>query len=63
MVALGGARLEDALTMATAVPAARLGLADRGRLEVGARADLVLWAADLQILSTVVGGRVAFEAQ
>jgi N-acetylglucosamine-6-phosphate deacetylase len=59
MVALGGARLEDALTMATAVPAARLGLDDRGRLEVGRRADLVLWAADLEIVSTFVGGQAA----
>lgn len=63
MVALGGAQLEDALSMATAVPAARLGLADRGRLEVGRRADLVLWSADLQVASTVVGGSVVFEAQ
>lgn len=63
MVSLGGASLEDALSMATAVPAARLGLADRGRLEVGRRADLALWSADLQIASTLVGGAVAFEAQ
>ena len=49
--------------MATAVPAARLGLADRGRLEVGRRADLVLWSADLRVVSTLVGGAVAFQAQ
>ncbi|HLK89591.1 MAG TPA: N-acetylglucosamine-6-phosphate deacetylase [Polyangia bacterium] len=63
MVALGGARLEDALAMASGVPAARLGLVDRGRLEAGRRADLALWSADLQITSTVIGGAVAFEAQ
>ncbi len=60
MVALGGARPEQALTMATAVPAALLGLADRGRLPVGCRADLALWSEDLGIVSTLVGGVVAF---
>ena len=63
MVSLGGTSLEDALSMATTVPAARLGLTDRGSLEVGRRADLVLWSADLQVVSTVIGGAVAFEAQ
>jgi N-acetylglucosamine-6-phosphate deacetylase len=56
MVAIGGARPEEALTMATAVPAARLSLADRGRLAVGRRADLTLWSAELDLVSTLVGG-------
>ena len=56
MVALGGARPDEALTMATAVPAARLGFADRGRLAVGRRADLALWSEELTIVSTVIGG-------
>jgi len=60
MVALGGARPEEALTMATAVPAARLGLADRGRLAVGRRADLVLWSEELELVSTLIGGVIAF---
>jgi N-acetylglucosamine-6-phosphate deacetylase len=62
MVALGGARPEEALTMATAVPASLLGLADRGRLAAGRRADLALWTDDLQLVSTLIGGVVAFEA-
>ena len=37
----GGLPLETAVTMATTTPADLLGLHDRGRLEVGARADLV----------------------
>ncbi|MGW7680958.1 N-acetylglucosamine-6-phosphate deacetylase [Kribbella sp. NPDC054772] len=37
----GGLPLETAVTMATTTPADLLGLTDRGRLEVGARADLV----------------------
>jgi N-acetylglucosamine-6-phosphate deacetylase len=60
MVALGGARPEEALTMATAVPAALLGFADRGRLAVGRRADLTLWSEDLELVSTVIGGAAAF---
>ncbi len=60
MVALGGARPEEALTMATAIPAARLGFADRGRLAVGRRADLALWTEDLRLVSTLIGGVVAF---
>jgi N-acetylglucosamine-6-phosphate deacetylase len=63
MVALGGVRLEDALAMASTVPATVLGLADRGRLEVGRRADLVLWSDTLEIVSTVVGGAVSFGAR
>ncbi len=62
MVALGGARLEEALAMASTVPAERLGLDDRGQLEVGRRADLVLWSDTLEIVSTVVGGAVTFGA-
>jgi N-acetylglucosamine-6-phosphate deacetylase len=60
MVALGGARPEEALTMATSVPAALLGFADRGRLAVGRRADLALWSEDLKLVSTVIGGAAAF---
>ncbi|WP_410791726.1 N-acetylglucosamine-6-phosphate deacetylase [Kribbella sp. C-35] len=37
----GGLPLETAVTMATTTPADLLGLHDRGRLEVGTRADLV----------------------
>lgn len=37
-----GVPVADAVTMASETPAAFLGLADRGRLAVGARADLVL---------------------
>ena len=60
MVALGGARLEEALAMATSVPAALLGFADRGRLQVGRRADLALWTEELQLVSTMIGGVVGF---
>jgi N-acetylglucosamine-6-phosphate deacetylase len=62
MVRLGGARIEDALTMASTVPAARVGLTDRGALAVGQRADLVLWSTDLAVETTIVGGQVVCRA-
>jgi N-acetylglucosamine-6-phosphate deacetylase len=40
----------------TSVPASLLGLADRGEIQVGRRADLTLWTADLQLLDTYIGG-------
>jgi N-acetylglucosamine-6-phosphate deacetylase len=60
MVALGGARLEDALAMASTVPTAAIGLADTGRLAVGRRADLTLWSTNVEVTATLVGGVVAF---
>ena len=48
--------------MASTVPAARVGLSDRGSLAVGRRADLVLWSATLEVEATIVGGEVAFRA-
>lgn len=53
--------------MATRHPADLLGLTDRGRLEVGARADLVQFARDAAgrpgaVRTTVAGGVVRFTA-
>jgi N-acyl-D-amino-acid deacylase len=51
--------LEDAVHRITGRPAARLGLADRGSLRVGARADLVLFdAAQVQDLASAAEPRV-----
>jgi N-acetylglucosamine-6-phosphate deacetylase len=60
MVSLGGAQIADALAMASTVPAARVGLDDRGSLVVGRRADLVLWSANLTVDATLVAGQLAF---
>jgi N-acyl-D-aspartate/D-glutamate deacylase len=38
--------LEDAVHKMTGMPAATLGLADRGRIAAGARADLTIFDAD-----------------
>jgi len=56
MVRLAGATPAQALAMASTVPAAAIGLRDRGRIAVGQRADLVLWSADLAVQSTLIGG-------
>ena len=48
-----GISAEDAVTMATATPAARMGLADLGTIEVGKRAHLAAWTADWKAAFTV----------
>lgn len=40
----------------SAVPAAYLGLTDRGAIALGARADLVVMSADLRVLEVIVAG-------
>jgi N-acetylglucosamine-6-phosphate deacetylase len=48
--------LAEAATMASLVPARVLGLADRGRLAPGLRADLAVLTPDLEPLRTIVAG-------
>jgi N-acetylglucosamine-6-phosphate deacetylase len=60
MAGLAGARLEDALAMASTVPAAAVGLADVGRIAVGQAADLTLWSAAVEVTATIVGGEIAY---
>jgi N-acetylglucosamine-6-phosphate deacetylase len=60
MVALAGATPAEALAMASTVPAAAIGLHDRGRIAVDQRADLVLWSADLAVETTLVAGEAAY---
>jgi N-acetylglucosamine-6-phosphate deacetylase len=62
MAGLAGARLEDALAMASSVPAAAVGLTDVGRIAVGQAADLTLWSAAMEVTATLVGGVVAYQA-
>jgi N-acetylglucosamine-6-phosphate deacetylase len=52
-----GIRLEEALTAATAVPAAIVGRADLGRLAPGAPADVVVLDDNLEICRVLIGGR------
>jgi N-acetylglucosamine-6-phosphate deacetylase len=63
LVAFTGCSLEDALPTVTSTPARTIGVAaKRGRLEPGARADVVLLSPDFHVRSTIVGGEVAFSA-
>ncbi|MEX2102905.1 MAG: amidohydrolase family protein, partial [Gaiellaceae bacterium] len=52
--------LREAAAMASLVPARLLGLADRGRVAAGHRADLAVLGADLRPLETVVAGETAW---
>ena len=61
MAGLAGARLEDALAMASTVPAAAIALPDTGRLAVGHLADLTLWSAAMEVTATIIGGEVAYQ--
>ena len=55
-VDLAGIPLPDALRMATATPASCMGLADRGSLSAGRRADLVALDRDLRVIAVWQGG-------
>jgi N-acetylglucosamine-6-phosphate deacetylase len=50
----------EAVAMATANPARSLGLSAKGKLEVGADADLVVLSPGLQVLETFLGGERIF---
>ena len=59
-----GLSLAQALPMASAVPAAALGLAGRkGSLQPGADADLILLDDEAQVRLTMVAGRVVYDAR
>ena len=63
-----GCSLAEALTTATSTPARIVGDQTRGTLAPGARGDVVLFDVDeptgrLDVVATVVGGRVAFDAR
>jgi N-acetylglucosamine-6-phosphate deacetylase len=62
LVAFTGCSVPDAVTTVTATPARLLGLADRGRLERGARADVTVLDGDLAVVATIVGGEVAWRS-
>ena len=61
MVNIAEVPLCDAVKMLTETPAKIQKLTDRGTLDIGKRADLVLFDDSLQVIRTVVGGRTVFE--
>jgi len=60
MVQAAGVPLESALRMASEAPARSLGLSNKGRIEPGLDADLVLLTDALDVRVTVVSGRVVY---
>ena len=52
--------LHEAVAMATKNPARSIGLETKGRLEIGADADLVVLSPELAVLQTFSGGREIF---
>jgi alpha-D-ribose 1-methylphosphonate 5-triphosphate diphosphatase len=64
LAARGACTLVEAWAIVSANPAAAAGLADRGRIEQGLRADLVLLddaaPAGPEVVASLVGGRIAW---
>lgn len=54
--------LHEAVAMASVNPARAIGLEAKGKLEIGAEADLVVLAPDLNVLQTFVAGEEIFRA-
>ena len=52
--------LTDAVKMLTETPAHIQNLCDRGSLEIGKRADIVLFNDDLQVTRTIINGNTVF---
>jgi N-acetylglucosamine-6-phosphate deacetylase len=61
LVAWADVDLAAAVAAATSVPAAVLGLDDRGVIAPGTVGDLVLLDGDGRVVATVIGGRVAYD--
>ncbi|MGK6351731.1 N-acetylglucosamine-6-phosphate deacetylase [Parapedobacter sp. DT-150] len=63
MVNLADVPLLDAVRMLSATPARMMGIANRkGTLAVGKDADVVLFASDMTIDKTIVGGKVIYDS-
>ncbi len=52
--------LWDAVKMASKTPAAIMGFSDRGTLDIGKRADIILFDADFHTRMTVIGGKTVW---
>ncbi|MFN0108724.1 MAG: N-acetylglucosamine-6-phosphate deacetylase [Blastocatellia bacterium] len=65
-VAFSDLTLDEALRIASANPAELFGLRDRGRIEIGQRADLILFhwqdaTNKFEVVAIVMGGKVVFQ--
>ena len=61
LTAFAGASTADGLTAASTSPARVIGEPLRGEIRVGAIADLVVLDEELEVVTTIIGGRVAFD--
>lgn len=61
LVAFTGAEPSAALVAASETPARVIGEPNRGEIRVGAAADLVILDDALEVVATIVGGRIAFD--
>lgn len=57
-----GLALAEAVKMVSLNPARTLGLTDRGVLERGKKADIVVLDAHLNVLMTIIAGRIVYKA-
>jgi N-acetylglucosamine-6-phosphate deacetylase len=57
MVDRAGVSIGAAAVMASTNPATLVGAIDRGRIQVGARADLIVLSPALELKSVFIGGR------
>ena len=62
LVSVGEVPLHEAVGMATANPARALDAPRKGRIEVGADADLVVFSPGFEVVRTFVGGRQIFSS-
>ena len=60
LMGFAGCSAAEAVAAASMVPAGLLGRGDRGRLAVGARADLVLFDEAMEVVATMVGGQFVY---
>jgi N-acetylglucosamine-6-phosphate deacetylase len=63
LLAYTGCTISEAAATVTSTPASVLRLADRGVIDDGRRADLVVLTPELDIVATIVAGEVVFAAQ
>ncbi len=63
LVSWTSATLDQAVRAAATTPCAALDVTDRGQIDIGLRADLVILDASHQVVQTYVAGKLAYAAQ
>ena len=62
LIEFTGCTPAEAISTVTRNPATALGIVDRGRIAVGARADIVVLDTSLRVVQTFVGGDLAWKS-